>query len=378
MKRAWAILLALWLAQGIPALAASAADAQLVQAQSALAGGLYDDAVRLAGEGLAAPGVESITQSRLYVTRGLSRQAQGQHDEALLDFTMGLRGNALQGEERARALFARGLTLDGQGRLEAAAGDYTAALSNAPRAAYALNNRANVYRRQNRFAEARRDYTAALSGGTANPQYPYYGLAQIAEAEGDPQTARGLYNQALAADPNYQLARERLQALGAATEGLGADPGVILLRPPPMLGASAAAVQPVAEPSVPAVRRQPPVSAVSRQAQSVAQTRSARPSPQPAPGRGAPLRPAIVEAGASVEGLVQLGAWRSEAEAQQGWSVAQDTADGLLDGLTPVIVRAEVPGRGTYFRLRVRARGASGGFCSALESRGLACLPVRD
>jgi hypothetical protein len=76
---------------GGAALAASAADALFVRAQSALAAGFYDDAARLAGEGLMATDVETITQSRLHVTRGLARQAQGMQDEALLDFTLGLR-----------------------------------------------------------------------------------------------------------------------------------------------------------------------------------------------------------------------------------------------------------------------------------------------
>lgn len=76
--------------------------------------------------------------------------------------------------------------------------------------------------------------------------------------------------------------------------------------------------------------------------------------------------------------LVQLGSWRSEAEARTGWGVAQASVDGLLDGLTPMIVQAAVPGRGTFYRLRVRSRGAPGAFCASLERRGLACLPVRD
>jgi tetratricopeptide (TPR) repeat protein len=377
--RAWAILLAGWLALGVPALAASPADALLTQAQGALAGGLYEDAERLAGEGLAGADSEAIIQSRLHVTRGLARQAQGRQEDALLDFTMGLQGDGLQYEERARALFARGLSLDTQGRLAAAVGDYSAALAAAPRAPYALNNRANVYRRQGRFAEAKRDYAAALEANTPNPQYPYYGLGQVAEAEGDGQAAHGFYSRALTADPAFMLARERLQALGAPVEGLAglpADTGVIVLRPP----------SPRTE--VPVVLRPPPPAEVANPLPGkpaivppipvADMPRQRRPTPISPPGRGAPLRPAITEGPPAASGLVQLGAWRSEAEAQAGWAVAQAGAEGLLDGLSPVIVTAVLPGRGTFYRLRVPARGAAARFCMALAAKGLACLPVRD
>ena len=50
---------------------------------------------------------------------------------------------------------------------------------------------------------------------------------------------------------------------------------------------------------------------------------------------------------------MQLGAWRSEPEAQEGWAKARHKAGTVLDGLTAHIVRVELPGRGTYFRLRV-------------------------
>jgi tetratricopeptide (TPR) repeat protein len=367
-----------------PVQAATAADAILVQASAALASGQYPEAKMLASTGLSEPALEALIRSRLLVIRGLAQQALGDADEALLDLTTGLQGAPLQGEERARALFARGLSLDGQGRLEAAIGDYSAALKFSPHAAYALNNRANVYRRQGRFAEAKRDYTAALAANTPNPQYPYYGLGQIGEAEGDAQAARGFYSRALKADPGFALARERLQSIGAPLEEaaeMPTDAGVIVLRPPPREDAPFVLRPPSAASTARAQSVQPsggllgavpptPVADVPRPRRTLA--------PAPPPGRGAPLRPAITEGVPAATGLVQLGAWRSEAEARAGWAVAKAGAEGLLDGLPPVIVTVVLPERGTFYRLRVKARGPATSFCASMARRGLACLPVRD
>jgi tetratricopeptide (TPR) repeat protein len=379
MRRWFPLLAALWIG-GWPfsqGLAAEAADAVL-QAGAALASGQYAAAGALAMGGLSETGLDDLTRARLLVVRGLSQQAQGQADDALVDFTRALQTQALQGEERARALFARGLSLDGAGRLKEALGDYSAALTVAPDAPYALNNRANVHRRQGRFEEAKRDYAAALAANTPNPQYPYFGLGQIAEAEGDAEMARNFYSRAITADPAFQLARDRLQAMGPPAEGRSGpstDRGVIVLRPPPPRGKEAPIqLQP------PARRAETAVPPAFSPALSPVMTVAAPAGPPP-PGRGAPLRPAIVPTavdGATGKGLVQLGAWRSETEAREGWAVAQRMAGETLAELPPLIVRAELPGRGVYYRLRIAANGPASQFCAALTAKGLACFPVRD
>ncbi len=379
------VIAAIWLWAGPVAMAqgVTAADADLTQANAALASGQYQAAITLATAGLAEPALEEHLKSRLLVSRGLAQQALGADDVGVLDFTVALQGGVLQGEERARALFARGVSLDTQGRIEAALGDYNAVLRISPWAPYALNNRANVYRRQGRLTEAQQDYVAAIEANTPNPQYPYYGLGKVAEVKGDAQAARDFYSRALTADPGFVLAREALQALGAPVEGpagLPANPGVIVLKPPPR------------GPAPVFLRPPPPKGELAETAQEMAAPVPAAVAPAtlvqvfgprhaalvPAPGRGAPLRPAIVESTGSHGSLVQLGAWRSDEEARQGWSRAQAGAGGMLDGIAPIIVTAVLPGRGTFYRLRVAARGSATAICRALADRGLACVPVRD
>jgi len=102
-----------------------------------------------------------------------------------------------------------------------------------------------------------------------------------------------------------------------------------------------------------------------------------RPAPPLASSRGAPLRPTIVEGPLDAgRPQVQLGAWRTEQEARDGWTVAQDGAGGLLDELMPVIVRAEIPGRGVFYRLRVAPGQMPAQFCAALAKRNLGCVPA--
>jgi hypothetical protein len=94
----------------------------------------------------------------------------------------------------------------------------------------------------------------------------------------------------------------------------------------------------------------------------------------PAP-RAAVLRPAL-DAAASGGPEVQLGAWRSRAEAETGWAKAQARSGGTLDGLSPHIVRADLPGKGTYYRLRVASPDPQV-LCGKLRAAGLDCLRAR-
>jgi tetratricopeptide (TPR) repeat protein len=367
--RSWSVFVIFWLGLSalVPACAAGAADAVLPEVTTALAAGQYEDVVAVTSSGLAEAGPEDLTRARLLSVRGLARQALEDNANALADFTQALSITALPPQERARALFARGVSLDSMGRLNDAVGDYSAVLRLLPGAPYALNNRANVYRRQGRLDDASRDYLAALKTTNPSPQYPYFGLGQIAETRGDSDIARSYYSKALAAAPGFALALERLQAMGAPGEGLAGLPvntGVIVLKPP---GTTS-----------PPVALHPPEAPQAAVPQKPARTFAASPGVTMRTAAQAPLRPTIVE-GVPRHGreLVQLGAWRSEREARDGWAVARGSAGGLLDGLAPVIVRAEVAGRGAFWRLRVAPGGPVAQFCAGLAQKGMPCIPVR-
>jgi tetratricopeptide (TPR) repeat protein len=335
--------------------AAPATDAQLSGAQAALDSGNATQAKHLVDTALGEGDVTPLQRARLLYNRGIAHELLGSPQAALADFTASLQTPVLPAEERAQALLQRGFLLDSMGRLSEAVRDYSAAAAlKTSSAATALNNRANIHRRQNRLTEARRDYLASLALGNARPQFAYYGLGQIAEAQHDKDGARGFYARAVGADPGYRLAVERLAELGGAPETAIAGPGVIKLRPPSQ---------------APPVVLKPPSDRI------VLRPPARKPQPSRAPS-GPGLRPAL-DAPAAAGPEVQLGAWRSEAEARAGWARAVQASEGALDGLRPRIVAADLPGKGRYYRLRTATPDPSS-LCSSLRAAGQDCMRARD
>lgn len=339
---------------GGPVLAAPAPDTatMLAELSAALAGGDGAGALHLADTALASPDLARPARAQLLVDRGLAHELRGERPDALVDFTAGIEMHALPPQDQARALFDRGVTLDELGRTADALGDYTAAIQLAPGYASALNNRANVYRRGGQAGPARRDYLAALKAANLHPEFSYFGLGQLAETAGDKSGARDFYAKAAAANPAYGEAQARLAALDTAPDA------PITLRPPP--GAA------------PVVLRPPQAVRLHMPAASAPAAR-----PVPPPRDDLVLRPAL-DGQAWTGPQLQLGAWRTQAEADAGWTRAQARAGVLLSGASHQIVPVELPGRGRYYRLRVRPPQGGSALCARLESAGVECMMVRN
>ena len=306
--------------------------------------------------------------NRSLMARGRVSEKLGQNEDALADYTLAIESHALPSDEQARALFDRGLLLDGMSRLEDALGDYSASLLLSPQFAAALNNRANVYRRLGRLTDARRDYLASLEAGNPQSQYCYFGLGQIAEAEGGKAEAQQFYARALATDPHYDLARDRLTALSSGEQ-------MVRLEPPAEKATATSATAPppaAGDDSQGPITLHPPAPA-----KPVLRPISATLAAAPGEPR---LKPSLGDGQAVPQGaLVQLGAWRSELEANQGWDRALERAGDALKGRSPQIVAVVLPKVGRYYRLRVAAGGEGAkALCATLSARGLDCLPVRD
>jgi tetratricopeptide (TPR) repeat protein len=350
---------------------------------AALNSGDPSNAEALATVALALTNVSSEDRSRLLLNRGLAREKLDRRVEALDDFNAALALDALQPADKARALFDRGVAYDALGRTQEAIADYSAALALAPDFSIALNNRANAYRRDGRLEDARRDYRASLAANNPEPEYPQYGLGQIAEAQNDPAGARDWYRQALNARPGFKLASDRLATMGEVFTPVPKPPSPVVsgawqasvtaLRLPPE--------RPAAKPALP-------------QKMVVALAPKIAPAAYSQPDGDVPLRPAIVEAidgtpqklpaahrpGRKEAGAqIQLGAWRAENDAAEGWNRLVGRAGHLLDNLTPEIVMADVPGKGRFYRLRAEPRAGTSAaeFCLQLKAQGIACIPVK-
>lgn len=98
------------------------------------------------------------------------------------------------------------------------------------------------------------------------------------------------------------------------------------------------------------------------------------------PTRQAPVRQAPVRqsasAGAGSGYAVQLGSFRSETEAEAAWQAAMRRLGTALQDRDHLVQRADIPGKGVYYRLRVgpmSARTAASALCSTLKSQGQDC-----
>jgi len=75
---------------------------------------------------------------------------------------------------------------------------------------------------------------------------------------------------------------------------------------------------------------------------------------------------------------VQLGSWRTAIEAAKGWDHIQQRAAGTMDGLSPRVVPANLPGRGTFYRLWIGPvlKASASQFCARLQARHIDCIPA--
>ena len=142
---------------------------------------------------------------------------------------------------------------------------------------------------------------------------------------------------------------------------------------PPPLPKEAAAPPPPALPAAPA----PSVEATPAPPQAA--------QPKIAAAKPVPAKPAAaatpVATGATAGGVrVQLGSLRSPEAARDEWQRLKRVNADLLGQLTAVAVRAEVPDKGTYYRVEagpLADPAAAGRLCGELKKRNLGCAIVR-
>lgn len=153
--------------------------------------------------------------------------------------------------------------------------------------------------------------------------------------------------------------------------GLKAKSGI--LRPVQDATQPSAPVQAQVAPTRTATK--PPVQLTQAPAAAPASTASAPAKPSPAAAKpvvAAPSRPS----GAFV---LQIGAYKSEAEARGAWR-AYEAKHPLVGGYEPDIRKADLAGKGTWYRLRIGAFPSSadaGTLCEKLKADGATCFPAK-
>jgi len=104
-----------------------------------------------------------------------------------------------------------------------------------------------------------------------------------------------------------------------------------------------------------------------------------KPAPAPAPEKAPAPAPAPAAAAKSGGGwVVQLGAVHSEAEAKAEWTRIKGSHAQLAQ-LSPDIVRADIPGKGVFWRIRGGSLDEAQArvLCADLTKQGQGCLVVR-
>ncbi len=112
---------------------------------------------------------------------------------------------------------------------------------------------------------------------------------------------------------------------------------------------------------------------------------AAKPAPKKKLARAVkpkPVAPKPASAAQSRSGYaVQLASVRSQDAAKKEWKRLSKRHKDILIGLDPTIVKADLGGKGVYFRLRVAGMGdrkQAQDFCDKLKARKVGCMAVRS
>src|SRR5581483_5171532 len=145
------------------------------------------------------------------------------------------------------------------------------------------------------------------------------------------------------------------------------------------------AAAPVKAPAPPPAKPLAPVQAAP------VQTAQAKPVPAPAPAKPvpAPAKPAPVKASpapatapataapAAGGPVLQIGAYKSQAEADAAWKAYQGKHATLLAGYGPDVARADLGDKGVWYRLRIAgfpSKDVASALCDRLKADGGACF----
>jgi cell division protein FtsN len=93
--------------------------------------------------------------------------------------------------------------------------------------------------------------------------------------------------------------------------------------------------------------------------------------------------PAKAAAAASAAGgayLLQIGAYKSQSDADAAWKVFHAKHAALLSGFGPNVQEADLGDKGVWYRLRVGSfadKGAAAALCDRLKAEGAACFTAK-
>lgn len=410
-RHLWALALAAVVASAAPSRAEEAEATALMSAgAAAIENDHFDKAVADFSNALDSGGLDAAGRALAHYHRAIALQKTGQQDGAIADYTRAIVSSMLPVPVQARAHFNRGIALAAIGDAARAEADYRATIALAPEYAAVYHNLANLERRRNDYEAAIVNYSAAIRLMPGNERkLPLFGRALAYEQIGNLRSAEADLRDALAIDPEFEVAGAKLAELSTDTGPRGAqnaasvqtakapEPRVLPAMLTPFQSASsgneggpairitssggwettavrtAAANKPVDISPAAAVE---PAEEDEKVPADRLTTASLRPTA---------LVPHVTESSAmrspatTAQYRIQLGAFRDEQSAVLEWDKIYRAAEAVVGKFEHFVQRADLGERGTFYRLRAGAFDGvaeARSVCKALDARKIACVVV--
>jgi tetratricopeptide (TPR) repeat protein len=404
----------------VPARAGGVADADAGVAR--LSAGDASAAVELFTRAIQSKELSPEALALTYHHRGMAFHKQGQAGRAILDYTTALWNEDLPKEFRPRTLNNRGLAFEAISDFDSALRDYNLAIRLNSNYAEAFSNRGNLHRRFNRHEQAIADYDMALRNGHPYPKFVFAWQGMSFEALAKRREAMDAYRRALSIDPAFEPAKTHLAKLEesqALNTVLGrakptrpiVAPVVLTAQPGSQSNAVATESEAIKTPWTPPAPKAPSiVQAPAPEPENGFSLRPAfddqpknpvadpapekitslplpaQPAPPAAPAVPTTVKRSVVtqvpsgEGGSDVEYALQVGSFKTQDLAEQGWRSLIKAAGDLVNGLSHAIEPVTTPEKGTVYRLFAEAlpdREAALNLCRTLRDKGAVCIVVR-
>ena len=113
--------------------------------------------------------------------------------------------------DKKKTFVNRGIIHNRNGAIQSAIADFNAAINMDDQLAEAFLNRGNSYYLASRYNDALSDYEHSLSLDVNKPWAAWYNIGLVYDAKKDPVEARAAYEKSLELNPNFTLARLKLE-----------------------------------------------------------------------------------------------------------------------------------------------------------------------
>jgi tetratricopeptide (TPR) repeat protein len=398
---------------------AATAESKLVsQAYKALQVGDAEEAVRGYTKAIESRTLEPELLANALLNRGLAYQRLNEHEFAVDDYSAAMRIDAMTGKLRALALYNRGLSYQRLQRNALAVEDFTSALFLDSQFSHAYYSRGTLLRDGGQHLFALADFDKALRFNYPDPARVYVAESITFEKLRRTNDARNALNKALAVNPNYEPAVQRLAVLDGKIQApaAGADqlataavtpakPRLPAAQQPDTAMLSEGSASPVPEvtakltkkryadrvPEEAAAAKIVPASAAPNQAEKILAVETVPEMPAASDDPVTSEAPAAANAPAAAASSEEP-APPAEAQKITGWSVqlasaaTEDAAwstwkkmkarHKALKSMEPVVVKADLGSKGVFYRVRLvgfDSQSDASSECSRLKSRGVKC-----